>query len=58
MRDPVRWVLLALLIFAVYHSYRQGDDLAQVCELTGPHDVSVPHPATPQEEITKICLGH
>jgi hypothetical protein len=58
MRDPVRWVLLALLIFAVYHSYRQGDDLAQVCELTGPHDVSVSHPATTQEEITNICLGH
>jgi hypothetical protein len=58
MRDPVRWVLLVLLIFAVYHSYRQGDDLAQVCELTGPHDVSVPHPATTQEEITNICLRH
>ena len=56
--DPLRWALLALLIFAVYYSYRQGDDLAKVCELTGPHDVSVPRPATTQQEISNICLKH
>jgi hypothetical protein len=56
--DPLRWVLLALLIFAVYHNYRQGADLAKVCELTGPHDVSVPDPLTTQQEITNICLKH
>jgi hypothetical protein len=56
--DPVRWVLLALLILAVYGNYREGDDLAKVCELTGPHDVSVAHPLTTQQEITNICLRH
>jgi hypothetical protein len=33
-------------------------DLAKLCELTGPHDVSVPHPLTTQQEITNICLKH
>ena len=58
MRDPVRWVLLALLILATYGNYREGQDLAKVCELTGPHDVSAPHPLTTQQEITNICLKH
>jgi hypothetical protein len=54
--DPLRWLLLALLVFSVYQNYREGDDLTRVCELTGPHDVSVPHPLTVQQEITNICL--
>jgi hypothetical protein len=56
--NPLRWVLLALLILAIYGSYRKEQDLAKLCELTGPHDVSVPHPLTTQQEITNICLKH
>jgi hypothetical protein len=55
---PLRWVLLALLILATYGNYREGGDLAKVCELTGPHDMSIPHPLTPQQEIANICLRH
>ncbi len=58
MRDPIRWVLLALLMLAIYGNYREGHDLVNVCELTGPHDVSVPLPQTTQQEIANICLRH
>jgi hypothetical protein len=34
MKDPIRWVLLALLMLAIYGNYREGQDLANVCELT------------------------
>jgi hypothetical protein len=56
--NPLGWVLFALLLLSIYYHYRDGKDLEKVCELTGPHDVSVPNPLTTQQEITNICLQH
>jgi hypothetical protein len=57
LKNPVAWILLALLGLAEYGSYQRGNELERVCELTGPHDMSFAVPRTPREEVDNICGG-
>lgn len=56
-RNPVAWILFALLAFAEYRSYERSRQLDRVCELLGPHDVAVGFPGTAKEEIDNICIN-
>ena len=58
IKNPFAWILAGLLIVAEFGNYQYGKDISRLCELTGPHDVSVPHPATTEQEIDNICIGH
>ena len=51
-------ILVFLLIVSVHGNWRTGSDLQRVCELLGPHDVSIDHPRTAKQEIDNICIGH
>jgi hypothetical protein len=55
--NPFAWLLLALLAFAEYGNYQRGRELVRVCELLGPHGVSVVVPLRAREEIDNICIG-
>lgn len=58
LRNPVAWILLAFLLISIWEIRQIGRDLLRVCELTGPHDVSLgEHARTPREKITNICIG-
>jgi hypothetical protein len=46
IKNPLAWILLALLALAEFGNYQNGRDLGRLRELTGPHNVSVPHPTT------------
>jgi hypothetical protein len=50
------WILFALLAVAVYANYERGRELDRVCELIGPHDLSVTVARTAREEINNICI--
>jgi TPR repeat protein len=56
-KNPFAWILLVLLGVAEYGNYQRSEELDRVCELTGPHDVSVAIARTPREEIDNICIG-
>lgn len=58
VRNPVAWVLFALLVVAEYGNYTTGRDLERVCSLIGSHDVSVKNPRTARQVIDNICIGH
>jgi hypothetical protein len=58
IQNPFLWIVVALLVLAEVGSYRTESDLARVCELTGPHYVSVPNPRTAKQEIENICIHH
>jgi hypothetical protein len=55
--NPLVWILAALLALAEYGSYQVSASLTRVCELLGPHDVSVAVARTPREEIDNICIN-
>jgi hypothetical protein len=57
LRYPGAWFLFALLLVAEYGNYSRGQELDRICELLGPHDVSVLRPTTAREEIDNICIG-
>jgi hypothetical protein len=56
-KNPIAWIVCALLALVVYGNYERGRDLDRVCELLGPHDVVVPSPQTPRQEIDNICIS-
>ena len=56
-KNPFAWLLLIAFIIAEYGNYQRGKELDRICELSGPHDVSVKKPTTPREEIDNICIS-
>jgi hypothetical protein len=57
IKNPVVWMLVALLAVAEHGNYERGRELTRVCELLGPHDVAVGTPRTAKEEIDNICIS-
>jgi hypothetical protein len=57
VKNPIAWILCALLAIVVYGNYQRGRDLDRVCELLGPHVVAVPSPRTARQEIDSICVS-
>jgi hypothetical protein len=59
-QNPLLWIIAALLALAEFGSYETGKDLVRLCELTGPHDVSVPRRFVrdAKQEIDNICIRH
>jgi hypothetical protein len=53
-RNPVAWVLLILLLIALYGSYQRGRELDQVCEAI-PTISHVP-PRDYLEKAANICI--
>jgi hypothetical protein len=51
-------LLAGLLGLSVYNLFSTSRDLQRVCELIGPHDVTVANPITPRQEIDNICINH
>jgi hypothetical protein len=57
LRNPIAWILMALLAAAEYGNYQRGRELDRVCELLGQHDLAVNPPRTAKEEIDNICIS-
>lgn len=59
-RNPIAWILLALLAICEWGNYHTGRDLQTICELMGPAIVSVPdrYALTAQQRIDNICIRH
>jgi hypothetical protein len=55
-RNPIAWLLSALLVMAEYGNFQRGRELDRICELL-PHDVVVVYrpPRTARQEIDYIC---
>jgi hypothetical protein len=56
LKNPLAWVLGIALAWALYANNSINDDLTQICDLTGPHDIEMNHPATAREIIDNICV--
>jgi hypothetical protein len=52
------WIFFFLFVIAELGNYNHSKTITRLCELTGPHNVSVPHPRTAAQEIENICVGH
>jgi hypothetical protein len=57
VKNPFVWILVVLLFATEYGSYQRWRELTRICDLLGPHDVSVAHPTTAPEEIDNICIS-
>jgi hypothetical protein len=53
--NPLAWFLFAIFLVAEYANWQHEKKLERVCELTGPHDVTVGNPTTDREELDNIC---
>ena len=55
-RNPLAWILLALLLLAEYWNYQHGKQLDTVCEAIRWPDVLPNNPKTDLEKAQIICV--
>jgi hypothetical protein len=55
-RNPLVWIFFGLFLLVEYWNYQKTKVLDEVCELTGPHNVSALVPKTDREKLDSICL--
>jgi hypothetical protein len=56
LKNPVAWLLLAILAITEYSNYARSEEIAHLCQLTAPHEAETTHPVTARDEIDNICI--
>jgi hypothetical protein len=57
LQNYVSVVLCLLFVVAAYWNFRKGEEINRLCELIGPHFVSVDYPRGKREELDSICIA-
>jgi len=57
-RNYLAWILAIVLAIVGWRYHKLGQDLALLCVLTGPHDVSLSRQGNDRGRIAKLCLRH
>ena len=58
VRSPAMWIWFVLFLVVAASNYSFGRDLERVCDLTGPHVLSLQGPLTARQKVDDICIEH